>query len=729
MLVDRLMQHEARTGGVSRRAFLSVGAAAGGGLLIGVTFAAPALAAGTGPAAGRQLFAPDAFVRMDDTGQVTLVMPYVEMGQGTYTAIPMLIAEELEVDVRTVRLEHAPPDDKRYANPIFGFQMTGGSTAVRASYEPMRRAGATARMLLVQAAAARWRVDPSTCHAERGQVVHGATQRRLSYGSVVGDASRLPLPQNVALKPPSAYAVIGKPVRRLDTKGKVDGSATYGIDARVPGLKYAALMQAPYGGRLKSVDDARARAVPGVRQVVRLDDCVAVVADHTGAARKGLAALALEWDDGPNAAFDMVSLVESMQKASAGPAAIARQEGDHARALASAATKLEAVYQVPFLAHATMEPMNCTVHLTKDRCEVWTGTQVLTRAHAAAMQVSGLPADKVVVHNHLLGGGFGRRLDIDGVTRAVQIARHVEGPVQVLWSREEDIRHDIPRPYFYDRLTGGLDAQGRPVAWSHRITGSSIIKRWLPPAWKNGLDPDTIDGAERPPYALPNILVEYVNHETPELPTAFWRGVGPTHNVFVVESFIDELAHAAKKDPGEFRLSLLDENPRAKAALREALAKSGWGTALPPGHGRGISLHFGFGTYTALVADVDVTRSGEVGITRVTCAVDCGVVVNPDIVRAQMQSAVLFGISAALWGEVTFKNGRVEQSNFHDYRTLRMNEAPAIETHIVASGEAPGGMGEPGTAGIAPAITNAIFAATGKRLRKLPINNELLKTA
>ena len=498
----------------------------------------------------------------------------------------------------------------------------------------------------------------------------------------------------------------------------------------VPAMKFATLVQAPaYGGRLRSMDDSKARAVHGVRQIVKLDDCVAVVADHTGAARKGLAALVLDWDDGPNAALDSAGIVEAMRIASAGPAVTARREGDNAKAMAGAATRLEAVYQVPFLAHTAMEPMNCTVHVKKDSCEVWVGTQVLSRAHAAAAQVTGLPPDKVVVHNHLLGGGFGRRLEIDGVARAVQIAKEVAGPVKVIWSREEDIRRDMLRPYFYDRLTAGLDAQGQPVAWSHRITGSSIIKRWLPPAFNKGLDPDTIDGAEQPPYALPNILVEYVNHEPPQIPTAFWRGVGPTHNIFVVESFIDELAFAAKKDPGAYRLGLLDANLRAKGVLQLALDKAGWGAKLPARQGRGVSVQFAFGTFMAQVVDVEVAAGGDVRVKRVVCAVDCGVVVNPDTVRAQIQSAVIFGISAALYGQITFRNGRVEQSNFHDYRPLRINEAPAIDIHIVKSSELPGGMGEPGTSCLAPALTNAIFAATGNRLRKLPVDSAALKSA
>jgi isoquinoline 1-oxidoreductase beta subunit len=732
MIEDRIAQHLARAsgGGLSRRALLTAGAAVGGGLLIGVGVAAGAESTAAPGRDGQSGFAPNAFVRIDPSGQVTVTLAYVEMGQGTYTSIPMLIAEELEVDLASIRLEHAPPNDKLYANPLVGFQATGGSTAIRAAYEPMRRAGATARVLLVQAAAGRWNVQPGSCRAEKGHVHHAPSGRRSAYGALASEAARLPLPSNVSLKPLSEHKLIGTAARRLDSAAKVDGSAVYGIDAQVPNMRFAALLQSPaYGGRLLSLDDSRARKVRGVRQIVRLPDCVAVVADHTGAARKGLAALALEWDDGPNAALDTAALVDAMRVASMGPAVTVRREGDHARAMSQATTRLEAIYQVPFLAHAPMEPMNCTVHVKKDGCEVWVGTQVLSRAQAIAAEVSGFPLDKVVVHNHLLGGGFGRRLDVDGVARAVQIAKEVDAPVKVTWSREEDIRRDLYRPYFYDRVAAGLDATGRPVAWSHRITGSSIVKRWLPAAFKDGLDFDTIDGAERPPYDLPNILVEYVNHEPPQIPTAFWRGVGPTHNIFVVESFIDELAAAAKKDPGAFRLSLVDANPRAKGVLQLALDRSRWGRALPAGQGRGVALQFAFGTFLALVAEVEVPATGQVKCARVVCAVDCGVVVNADTVRAQIQSAVVFGLSAALHGQITFKGGRVEQSNFHDYRPLRMNETPSFEIHIVKSSEPPGGMGEPGTSCLAPALTNAIFAASGKRVRTLPVQADFLKSA
>jgi isoquinoline 1-oxidoreductase beta subunit len=455
---------------------------------------------------------------------------------------------------------------------------------------------------------------------------------------------------------------------------------------------------------------------------VQLEDAVAVVADHMGAAKKGLAALIIQWDNGPHATLSTEDIVRDLEKGTLSPAAVAQNRGDVAQAIKNAVTPVDAIYQVPFLAHAAMEPMNCTVDVRKDSCEVWVGNQVIARAQATAAKTTGLPLDKVVVHNHLIGGGFGRRLEIDGVTRAVQIAMHVDGPVKVVWTREEDIQHDMYRPYFFDRISAGLDEAGRPIAWSHRFAGSSILARWLPPAFNNGLDPDTTDGAIDLPYDLPNMRVEYLRMEPPGIPTAFWRSVGPSHNVFVVESFMDELAAKAQKDPVGYRRALLDKAPRARAVLELAAEKAGWGHPLPAGSGRGVAIQFVFGTYMAQVAEVEVSKEGEVRVRRVVCAVDCGSIVNPDTVRAQVQGAVIFGISAALFGKITLQDGRVEQSNFHTYRVLRMNEAPAIEVYLTKNSEAPGGMGEPGTSVIVPAVTNAIFAATGKRLRKLPVD-------
>ncbi|MGP0088437.1 MAG: molybdopterin cofactor-binding domain-containing protein [Xanthobacteraceae bacterium] len=702
-----------------------VGIAAGGGLLLRLHVPGLTGAAATGDAS---TFAPNAFVRVGGDGRVVLTMPYVEMGQGTYTSIPMLIAEELEVDLKQVRLEHAPPNEKLYANPLIGVQATGNSNAIRGGWQPLRQAGAMARTMLVSAAAKRWNVDPASCRAQSGEVLHAPTGRRIKYGELAADAALLPVPQTVALKRPEEFKLISTPAKRLDTPPKVNGTAVYGIDARPPGVKIATLAQSPvFGGRVKSVNDAAAKAVNGVRQIVRLDDAVAVVADHFGAAKKGLSALIIEWDDGPNAKLNTDEIATELEKAMVNSGAVAQNIGDAGKAMASAVTKVEATYQVPFLAHATMEPMNCTVHVRKNGCEIWVGSQAIGRVQAAAAKTAGLPLDKVVVHNHLIGGGFGRRLEVDGVIRAVQIAQQVEAPVKVVWTREEDIQHDMYRPYWLDRISAGLDPKGMPVAWNHRYGGSSVIARWLPPGFKNGLDPDTTEGAIDLVYALPNMHVEYLRVEPPGIPTAFWRSVGPSHNVFVTESFMDELAAAAEQDAVAYRRALLDKAPRAKAVLELAAEKAGWGQPLPQRVGRGVSVQFVFGTYMAQVAEVEVSKNGAVRVRRVVCAVDCGTVVNPDTVRAQIQSAVIFGITAALYGEITLRDGRVEQSNFDTYQMLRMNEAPAIEVHIVKNSELPGGMGECGTSAIVPAVTNAIFAATGKRLRKLPVDSSTLK--
>jgi isoquinoline 1-oxidoreductase subunit beta len=712
--------------GLSRRRFIQAGAAAGGGLMVSVRLP---FANGEAEAADADVFAPNAFIRIGGDGQIVLTMPYVEMGQGTYTSIPMLIAEELEVDLKQVRLEPAPPNEKLYGNPLLGgVQATGNSNAIRASWQPLRQAGAIARTMLVSAAEKRWNVDPASCRAQSGEVLHAPTGRSIKYGDLAAEAARMPVPERVVLKRPEDFKLIGTPAKRLDAPSKVNGTAVYGIDVRPPGVKIATLAQSPvFGGRVKSVDDAAAKAVKGVRQIVRLDDAVAVVADHMGAAKKGLTALVVEWDDGPHAKLNTDEIVSQLQQATLSLGAVAQNIGNIGEAMASAATKVEATYQVPFLAHATMEPMNCTVHVSKDGCEVWVGNQALARAQAAAASTAGLPLDKVVVHNHLIGGGFGRRLEIDGVIRAVQIAKQVDGPVKVVWTREEDIQHDMYRPAFFDRLSAGLDEKGKPVAWNHRFAGPSIMARWAPPFFNNGLDPDTTEGAIDLAYALPNMHVEYVRVEPPGIPTAFWRSVGPSHNVFVVESFMDELAAAAKQDAVAYRVALLDKTPRAKAVLERAAEKAGWGQPLPERVGRGVSLQFAFATYMAQVAEVEVSRNGAVRVRRVVCAVDCGTVVNPDTVRAQIQSAIIFGITAALYGEITLKNGRVEQGNFDTYQMLRINEAPAIEVHIVQNTEPPGGMGECGTSAIVPAVTNAIFAATGKRLRKLPVDTTALK--
>ena len=610
---DRVQQAPASS--LSRRKFLYASAAAGGGLMLSlsVPFA-------NGEAEAADNFAPNAFIRIEGDGQIVLTMPYVEMGQGTYTSIPMLIAEELEVELKQVRLEHAPPNEKLYTNPLLGVQATGNSNAMRGAWQPLRQAGAVARTMLVSAAAKRWNVDPSSCRAQSGEVLHAPTGRRLGYGELAADAARMPVPQNVALKRPEDFKLIGTPAKRLDIAAKVNGTAVYGIDVRPPGLKFATLAQSPvFGGRVKSVDDAAAKAVKGVRQIVRLDDAVAVVADHMGCEER-VGGLVIQWDDGPHAKLSTNEIVAELEKATLNAGAVAQTIGDADKAMASAATKVEATYQVPFLAHATMEPMNCTVHVRKDGCEVWVGNQAIARAQAAAAKVTGLPLDKVVVHNHLIGGGFGRRLESDGITRAVEIAKQVDGPVKVVWTREEDIQHDMYRPTFFDRMSAGLDAKGMPVAWNHRFAGSSVIARWLPPGFNNGLDPDTTEGAIDLAYDLPNFHVEYLRVEPPGIPTAFWRSVGPSHNVFVTESFIDELAAASKQDAVAYRLALLGKTPRAKAVLALAAQKAGWGAQLPKAQEAWCFTC----SPSGLIAQVrrgGVSKNGAVRVRRVVCAV------------------------------------------------------------------------------------------------------------
>lgn len=712
---------------ISRRDFVIATAAAGGGLLLGCrvgdrTSTASAVAAGSTPA-----FAPNAFIRIGTDGKVTLMMSQAEMGQGVYTSMPMLLAEELEVGLDQVQIEAALPDNKLYANQLLHEQQTGASSSVRAFYEPLRKAGAAARMMLVSAAAQQWGVEPSSCRAERGVVTHAASGRTVTYGALADQAAKLTPPTEVTLKEPKDFRLIGTPAKRLDSPEKVNGKAQFGIDVRLPGLRIATVAASPVvGGKVAEVDDSKARAIKGVRQIVRLDDAVAVVADHMWAAKQGLAALVIRWDDGPNGQVSTADVVQGLAAASEKPGVVARKQGDAAGAISTAAIKREATYEVPFLAHATMEPMNCTVHVRKDSCEIWTGSQVQPRAQTTAAQVTGLPLENVVVHNLLLGGGFGRRLEFDYVTQAVRIAQKVDGPVKVVWTREEDMQHGFYRPYYYDRLAAGLDARGRPLAWSHRIVGPSIIARFAPPAFKDGIDIDAVDAAAQLVYDIPAIQVEYARHEEPVVNTGFWRGVGPTHNVFVMESFMDELALAARTDPVAYRRALLGKAPRARAVLDLAAREAGWGRPLPPGRGRGVSLLYSWwDTYIAEVAELEVSKSGDVRVHRVVCAVDCGTVVNPDIVTAQIESGVIFGISGALWGEITLKNGRVEQSNFNNYRVLRLNETPVIEVHIIRNNEKPGGMGELGTAVTAPALANAVFAVTGKRIRKLPLQKGL----
>ena len=702
-----------------RRAFLKASAALSGSLVI--DFAWPQ------SVAAKIVYAPNGFVRVDGSGAVTLVMPMVEMGQGSYTSMAMLLAEELEVGLDQVRIEHAPPNDALYANGLLHIQTTGLSSTIRAFWTPLRQAGAVGRTLLVQAAATRWGVDPSSCRAQSATVLHPASGRKATYGELADAAAALPVParESVPLKQAKEFKLIGTAARRIDTPDKVTGRTQFGIDAKIPGMKVAAIAISPaFGGKPKSLNATAARSVKGVRQVVSTDEAVAVIADHTWAARKGLKAAAIQWDDGPNGNVDNAAIVRQLQEASEHPGAVAHSSGDVAKALAGAAQRIDAVYQMPFLAHAAMEPMNCTVHAHKDRIDIWVGTQAPTLTQMMVAKLTGLPQDAIRVHNYYLGGGFGRRLDVDGTLHAVKVAQQVNGPVKVVWSREEDIQHDMYRPYYYDRISAGLDDSGKPIAWSHRIAGSSVLARYVPPLFRNGLDPDAVEAAAETPYAFPNMHVEYVRVEPPGIPTAFWRGVGATHNVFVVESFVDELAHAAKQDPLSYRRALMT-NPRALSVLNLAAEKAGWGEPLPKGRGRGISVQHAFGSYLSQVAEVEIASDGSARVHRVVCAVDCGMFVNPDTIAQQVEGGTLFGLTAALYGAITVKNGRVEQGNFNDYRPMRIDESPMVETHLVKSTEAPGGFGEAPTAAIAPAVTNAIFAVTGKRIRTLPIDSAL----
>lgn len=668
-------------------------------------------------------FEPNAFIRIGSDGGIALVMRDAEMGQGIWTGASMLLAEELDVGLDQVVPEAAPPDDKLYANPLIGFQATGGSTAIRGDWDSLRKAAAIARLALVQAAAKQWNVKPAECSVERGTVTHAKSGRTATYASLVALAAGAPLPQDAPLKDRKDWKLIGTPQKRVDTRHKVDGGVVYGVDVKLPGMKIGAIARCPVlGGKLVSVDEAPAMKVPGVRKVLKIDDAVAVVGDHFWAAKQGIEALDIKWDLGPNANLTQAEIVRGHEEASRGEGIVARVEGDPEAAIAGAATRLEAVYQLAFLAHATLEPVNCTVHVRPDGVEVWCGTQVPTRAQSAAAEATGQPIDKVKVHNHLIGGGFGRRLEWEYVGIVAAFAKQVDYPLKLIWTREEDIQHDRFRPYYYDRLSAGLDAQGRLVGWTHKVTGSSVLARWAPPGMrKNGIDPDAVECAEETPYDMDALRVSWVRHEPPGVVTAWWRGVGPAHNVFVVESFIDELAAAAKKDPVEFRRGLLAKNPRARKVLDLAAEKAGWGTALPKGIGRGIMVQYAFGSYLSVVCEADVSNGSDIRLRKLVAAMDCGQPINPDSVRAQIEGGLVFGLTAALYGEVTLDQGRVEQSNFDTYQMLRMNEVPPIEVHIVDSTESPGGLGETGTTAAFPALANAVFAATGKRLRKLPL--------
>lgn len=697
----------------NRRRFLKVSALAGGGLLIGFHLAAPHAA--DAPAE----FAPNAWIRIDVNGLVTLRIGSSEMGQGVHTAIPMLLAEELDADWTRIKLEMAPAD-KAYTNPLIGQQLTGGSTTIRAFWTPLRQAGAAARSLLVRAAAKTWNVKEDECRTENGVVLHKASNRQARYGELATFAASLPAPGEVFLKDPDEFRLIGKSTPRLDTPLKVNGRAVFGIDIKLTGMLVAVVQRCPvFGGQLKKFDAAQARAVPGVVQVLAIHSGVAVVANGFWAAQRGRDALRVDWDEGTNAKLNSAGIRKKLEDALKKKGVVARSEGDAPKTLKKAAKRIEALYEVPYAAHACMEPMNCTALVKKDSCELWVPTQAQTSAQFVAAQITGLPADKIKVNTTFLGGGFGRRAEQDFVAEAVQLSMAMGAPVKLMWTREDDMRHDYYRPATLNRLTAALDADGKPLAWQHEIAGPSIMARVFPGAIKNGIDKTSVEGAANLPYAIPNLQVSWTM-ENGAVPVGFWRSVGSSQNAFVTECFMDELAAAAGKDPYEFRRALLAKHPRHLAVLELAASKAGWGAPLPAGRARGIAVAEAFGSYCAQVAEV-VVENGKIWIQRVTCAIDCGQVVNPDTVIAQMESAIVYGLTAALKGEITLKNGRVEQSNFRDYPLLRMEEMPPIDVHIVKSGAHPGGVGEPGTPPIAPAVANAVFAATGKAVRKLPI--------
>lgn len=702
----------------SRREFLKVGALAGGGLLIALqlptTSRVEAASAKEGSA-----FAPNAWIRIQGDGQILIEVARSEMGQGVMTSLPMLIAEELEVGLDQVTARFAPVDEA-YTNRLIGQQLTGGSTSIRDAWTKLREAGALAREMLIAAAAEAWGVEPDQCRAESGRVHHDASRRQLGYARLAARAARQPVPDGVFLKEPEEFKLIGTRQARLDTSLKVNGAARFGGDVRLPDMLFASVLRCPvFGGTLARLDAQKAKAVEGVHAVLPISTGVAVVAENTWAALQGRERLEVEWDSGEAAGVSSESIREQFRQRLSRPGSVARSEGDTEAALRRAAKTVEAVYEAPFQAHACMEPMNCTADVGDKGCDVWVPTQAQTRTQETAVRITGLPAERVRVHTTFLGGGFGRRGEQDFVTDAVELSQRLKWPIQVIWSREDDIQQDYYRPVTYNRLRAGLGEDGRLLAWEHYLVGPSILSRVAPPAVKDGMDRTSTEGAANIPYAIANIRVEYGLENTP-VPVGFWRSVGSSQNAFVTECFLDEVAAAAGQDPVALRRRLLAGAPRHKAVLELAAAKAGWGEPLPSGRHRGIAVAESFGSFVAQVAEVSVSAEG-VRVHRVVCAVDCGAVVNPDTIEAQMESGIVYGLTATLKSAIRIDGGRVAESNFHDFPLLRMDEMPRVEVHIMDSNENPGGIGEPGTPPIAPAVANAVFAATGKPVRGLPI--------
>ncbi len=714
---------------ISRREFLKAGALIGGGLVLGVSLPTAALSAKKAPMA--ESASLNAFVRVGTDDIVTIVVNHSEMGQGVYTSLPMLVNEELEADWPKVKFEAAAVD-AAYNHTAYGMQMTGGSSSVWSEYDRLRQMGAAAREMLIAAAAKQWKVDPSTCRAEKGNVIH-ASGKKLSYGKLAKKAAAMPVPKDVKLKDPSQYTTVGKSMRRLDTPEKVNGAAKFGMDVSLPGMLTAVVARPPvFGAKVKSVKDGKAKAVPGVKIVAQVPSGVAVIAKDFWSAKQGRDALEIAWDEGPLAALSTAGIRGQYADLAKKLGLAAKKEGDVDAAMAKAVKQLSAEYDVPYLAHATMEPMNCTVDLKKNSCEIWTGTQFQTADRNAAAAVAGLKPEQVKVHTMYLGGGFGRRANPanDFVKEAVHVAKAAKAPVKVIWTREDDTQGGYYRPMWYDQIAAGLDEQGSLVVWKHTIVGQSILggTPFESMMVKNGIDQTSTEGASDLPYAVPNILVD-LHSPTTSVPVLWWRSVGHSHTAFVVESFLDELAAAAGKDPYEYRKQLLANHQRHLGVLNLAAEKAGWGTPVPSGRSRGIAVHESFGSYVAQVAEVSVSPAGAIRVHKVVCAVDCGKYVNPDTIRAQMESGIVFGLSAALHGAITLKDGRVEQSNFHDYPLLRLGEMPEVEVYIVESKEKAGGIGEPGVPPIAPAVANAVFALAGKRIRKLPMNPETVLAA
>jgi len=698
----------------SRREFLKTGAAVSGGLVLGVVLP-DALARSAGAAETTSM--PNAWVKIGSDNSITILSARSEMGQGTYTTMPTLVAEELEVDLNKIKVEIAPPGEP-YINTMLGGQITGGSTSVAEGYDKLRIAGAQARTMLVAAAAQKWGVDASACRAQNA-VIHGPNGQNATYGELADAASKLPVPKDVRLKEHKESRYVGKPVNRLDTPAKINGTAEFGLDVKLPGMLYAALAQCPViGGKATSFDATKAKAMPGVKNVVQISDGVAVVADTWWRAKSARDALAITWDEGAGKALNSAGVASALKAAAARPGAVIKKQGDVDEGMKGAAKTLEAAYELPFLAHATMEPMNFTADVRKDSCLVCGPTQFQQMAAGVAAQVTGLKPEQITVRTTHLGGGFGRRIDVDFIAQALEISKAVGAPVKLVWTREDDMTHDFYRPTSYHQLSGALDAQGRPVAMRFHLTSPSVTSRLFPSVVKEGIDPFMTEAAAVP-YDIPHQLADVVIHDT-GLRVGYWRSVSHALNSFANESFMDEMALAAGKDPYEFRRALLDKQPRLKHVLELAAEKAGWGKPLPAGRARGIGLMEGYGTSMAQVAEVSVSGR-TVRVHRVVVAADLGRMVNPNIVRQQLESSIIYGLSAVLYGEITLKDGRVQQSNFHDYPVLRMPESPQIEMHLVESDEKPAGIGEPGTALIGPTVANAVFAATGQRLRKLPL--------